>query len=212
MYNLNLINSVENWTNLPRVKEGFKVLVGADNNTLLMLAIDSCKADMHVENRLKTLIKKGGNINAQNSNGDTALMMAAKKGLPQVIKVLIKEKADPAIENNDGFTALYLLKPDANHNALGHTNYLEARNILLKKTNTSFEEYQEKLALLSTTQLTQEQHSLSENNTDTISTHIEDNVNNNDDTNHENLDDFNFDPDDISDIMGDYEHYSGALD
>lgn len=79
------------------------------NNTLF---IKSCKADKVVDNIpnkiviIKEFLKAGVNINAQNNNGDTALMIALRNQKYDLAEVLIKAKADTAIVNNHGESAM----------------------------------------------------------------------------------------------------------
>src|SRR6185503_19958405 len=62
---------------------------GATTNTLLMFA-----ADKGHEGTAKVLIKGGASINAQNRNGDTALMLAARNGRRDGVKLLRANNAD----------------------------------------------------------------------------------------------------------------------
>jgi len=58
---------------------------------------------------VKELLKNGADVNSQNKNGETALMVAARSTSPKVLEImqtLIAAKADVNIQNNDGETAL----------------------------------------------------------------------------------------------------------
>ena len=53
----------------------------------------------------KLLIKKGADVNLQNSNGDTALMFSIYANSSKTTTLLLKNGADPFIKNNDGLSA-----------------------------------------------------------------------------------------------------------
>jgi ankyrin repeat protein len=55
---------------------------------------------------VERLLETNANINAQDRNGTTALMLAAKSGHENIVGKLLARKADPAIENWHGITAL----------------------------------------------------------------------------------------------------------
>ncbi len=63
---------------------------------------------------IRRLIKQGADISAKNADGQTALHLAASRGLDQVMDVLVKE-ADMDINepNNNGETALHLAVKNA---------------------------------------------------------------------------------------------------
>ena len=54
------------------------------------------------------LLKEDVDINIQDENGETALMLASKNGHIQVVELLLKEHADINIQNQDGHTAIML--------------------------------------------------------------------------------------------------------
>ncbi len=60
------------------------------------------------------LLKRGGaEINARTENGSTALFFVARFGHIEVIKLLLKNKADPTLANENGDTAIdWALKSD----------------------------------------------------------------------------------------------------
>ncbi len=61
-------------------------------------------------------IKKGVNLNAQNKNGLTVLMIAvANNPNPQVIKLLIKAGANPNVQDRKGVTALMIAAANRNN-------------------------------------------------------------------------------------------------
>jgi len=59
-------------------------------------------------NDLKTYLKNGGDVNAKNEQGYTALMLAAANGDAEAVRFLLDAKADPMIEDNEGNTAFNL--------------------------------------------------------------------------------------------------------
>src|SRR5262249_28287441 len=54
-------------------------------------------------------------LDAQNSDGNTALLRAACEGRAELARVLIAVGADVDIQNNDGYSALILAKRRGNH-------------------------------------------------------------------------------------------------
>ncbi|MFV0530085.1 MAG: ankyrin repeat domain-containing protein [Flavobacteriales bacterium] len=67
---------------------------------------------------LKNLIKAGGNINETDNNGNTLINDAVfiSKGRGEIIEFLLKNGADPKIENDYGVSAIDLAKTIANYN------------------------------------------------------------------------------------------------
>ena len=55
---------------------------------------------------VKLLIEKGADVNAQNSDGMTALMFEVNKGTIKIAKLLIEKGVDVNIKSNGGETAL----------------------------------------------------------------------------------------------------------
>lgn len=72
-------------------------------NTPLLLAL-------HIRNTAASelLIAAGANLDIQNSDGDTALMCAVRKGLLTTVQQLLDAGANPDIQNNSGQTAVLL--------------------------------------------------------------------------------------------------------
>ena len=70
--------------------------------------ISECIIDKKNFNYIKYFISKGANINHQDINGNTALMIAAGKGYENRLKFLIKNGANVNIQNNQGDTALMI--------------------------------------------------------------------------------------------------------
>ena len=57
---------------------------------------------------VKKLIEAGADVNAQNNEGWTVLMLASYFGHPEVAKLLVESGADVNAQNNEGVTALIL--------------------------------------------------------------------------------------------------------
>jgi len=53
-----------------------------------------------------TLIESGADVNSKMRHGETALMMAARKGRTEIVKTLLDNGADPNVKNMNGETAL----------------------------------------------------------------------------------------------------------
>jgi hypothetical protein len=58
--------------------------------------------------QLETLLQNGVDINASNSHGTNALMIAAARGRERMVSALLANGADPNLSRNDKFTALLL--------------------------------------------------------------------------------------------------------
>ena len=74
---------------------------GASSRTLLMLAAANGQ-----ENVADLLLKRGAQVDLQDSNGTTALLEAAQRGHVQVMDLLLKRGAEVGLANNDGKNAL----------------------------------------------------------------------------------------------------------
>ncbi|XP_052242685.1 E3 ubiquitin-protein ligase HACE1-like isoform X2 [Dreissena polymorpha] len=83
------------------------------HNTLLHQA-----ANMGAYECLCVLIKKGADVNAQDTSGNTALHRAAKNGHKKIIVKLLENKADINIQNNEGFTMVHWLAANGRHQVL----------------------------------------------------------------------------------------------
>ena len=53
-------------------------------------------------------MRRGAEINLQNSDGGTALMLAASNGHERVVELLLRHGAEINLQNSDGGTALML--------------------------------------------------------------------------------------------------------
>ncbi len=74
---------------------------GVSGITLLMLA-----ANCGHERVVELLLRRGAEINLQDSIGITALMAAARNGCERVVNLLIRRGAEVNLQDSDGFTAL----------------------------------------------------------------------------------------------------------
>ena len=64
---------------------------------------------------VELLLKKYVDINIQNKNGETALMIASQKGHYQIVELLLKKHADINHQGKDGVTALMLASQNGHH-------------------------------------------------------------------------------------------------
>jgi uncharacterized protein len=55
---------------------------------------------------VRKLLDEGDDVNAENDNGETALLYAALKGNLEMVKLLIEREADVEARDKDGFTVL----------------------------------------------------------------------------------------------------------
>jgi ankyrin repeat protein len=74
-------------------------------NTILMILVTYSSDNKHLE-VIKNLIKTGVDLNFQNSNGKTALMIAVSS--IETVKLLIDSGANLEIKDNSGMTALMI--------------------------------------------------------------------------------------------------------
>jgi ankyrin repeat protein len=77
------------------------------NNILELTRYDDIKG-------VKKMIAEGADINIQNKEGWTALMVASHFGLNTILELLLKAGADKDIKNNSGETALDYAKEEGN--------------------------------------------------------------------------------------------------
>lgn len=75
--------------------------VYGDKGTLLNYY---CNSDKNA-NIVKLLLKYGADANVQNSNGDTALIIAARSGSPEIVKLILKAGVYRGEVNDNGETA-----------------------------------------------------------------------------------------------------------
>ena len=79
------------------------------NDTPLTWAVSEGYHDIAV-----TLIEAGVDVNAQNVDGNTALLRAACEGRAELASVLLRVGAKPDLQNADGYSALVLAKRRGN--------------------------------------------------------------------------------------------------
>lgn len=107
-----------------------------DKKTLLMLPFvaDLTNNDnAQLIKMMKTLLAHGLNINAQDSNGWTALMFAVQKNNAVMVKFFLEQGANPGLQTNDEKTALDLAKEQNNSEIIELLQNLPLRKALSKK-------------------------------------------------------------------------------
>lgn len=82
----------------------------ADVNATLTDGFTPLMVAQGTTNILELLLESGAKVDAQNTNGDTALHCMVRRPWPDAVAVLLKYKANPNIQNNAGDTPLDLAK------------------------------------------------------------------------------------------------------
>lgn len=82
-------------------------IIGKSEKDLIVNAIENGNEEM-----LKALIEKGANVNFQDEDGNTALMLAIEREDEKTAKLLIENGADVNLQNKNGITALMLAMND----------------------------------------------------------------------------------------------------
>lgn len=80
------------------------VLMG--NTPLMELSMTPIGDEETLSALAKRIIGAGGNVNAQNKRGGTALMMSITSGNPVMVRILLKQGANPNIKNAKGESPL----------------------------------------------------------------------------------------------------------
>src|SRR6478735_1619224 len=88
---------------------GLELRLEERNETPLIWAVSEGYHDIAV-----TLIEAGADLNARNSDGNTALLRAACENRAELASVLIKVGAELDLQNNDGYSALILAERRGN--------------------------------------------------------------------------------------------------
>ena len=69
---------------------------------------------------IKTYIKNGGDVNARDNDGDTALILATLRNAPEIVKLLINKGANVNIKGIGGETALILAADEGHLEVVKH--------------------------------------------------------------------------------------------
>lgn len=104
------------------------------NETPLIWAVSEGYHDIAV-----TLIEAGVDLNAQNSDGNTALLRAACENRAELASVLIKVGAKLDVQNNDGYTALVLARRRDNKAIVDSLRAAGADPNLVTRVGATFE-------------------------------------------------------------------------
>lgn len=92
-------------------------------------------ADFGRLERVQSLLREGANVNLQDNNGNTPLIIATAFGHLEIVKALLLNGADVTKTNNTGFTALQLgayRGMDGTSSDKGRNQYIDIIKILLK--------------------------------------------------------------------------------
>lgn len=97
---------------------------------LFIIPVSGCKSLNEAamkgdSSRVKDLISRGADINAQDKDGRTALMYASQNGQAGIVRMLVEAKADVNARDKDGATALMFA---AESNSLDVVQCLIANN------------------------------------------------------------------------------------
>ena len=101
-----------------------------DGNTSLHTAVyGNCNGEA-----LQKIIQLGVNVNAINNNGQTALIRACYTAQAESVTVLLKNKADPNISDDEGYTSLHAAvygncTYDTLKEIIAHEAYLDAQKL-----------------------------------------------------------------------------------
>lgn len=104
------------------------------NETPLIWAVSEGYHDIAL-----TLIEAGADLNAQNTDGNTALLRAACENRAELASVLIKVGAKLDVQNNDGYSALILARRRGNKEIVDSLQAAGADPSLVTRLGTTFD-------------------------------------------------------------------------
>ncbi len=113
--------------------DGLESRLEERNETPLIWAVSEGYLDIAL-----TLIEASADLNAQNSDGNTALLRAACENRAELASVLIKVGARLDIQNNDGYSALILARRRDNESIVDSLQAAGADPSLVTRLGTTF--------------------------------------------------------------------------
>ena len=123
--------STVNYKNLTPAPIDYKVDIESKSHSAL------CWAAIHNhKDVLEMLISTGANINLQNKDGNTALILSSYQGHTDIVSILIKANADINLKNKDGYTAYDISKSEDIKTILSN-NFIQNNQDSVPKSSTS---------------------------------------------------------------------------
>lgn len=113
---------------------GLEARLHERNETPLIWAVSEGYHDIAV-----TLIEAGAELNAQNSDGNTALLRAACENRAELASVLIRVGARLDVQNHDGYSALILARRRDNKAIVDSLQASSADRSLITRLGTTFD-------------------------------------------------------------------------
>jgi len=109
---------------LAEVKADVNAFDMSGHSAIHRLVMD--KKAFRLDRTLKLLLESGSRLDCRNKDGQTPAMLAASRGRVDVLTILIELKADLALVDVNGFSALHHATPVAVQFLTGHDDWLHA--------------------------------------------------------------------------------------